>query len=238
MRNQKSINLLNHFHDGLSAPDTESNRDRLLQVLRRLKEKCLQVRQVEEKKSSSHGERGRCWGDHRFLFHFILDLFLFLFQQDPEPLPSPPQSRSPAESSATRAQPRPAAGSSGAPHRERGKEKKTCVWKRARERERHLMTGKVFREGFATQRHNREKQSAKVSKTQSRRISTGLDFLCSELAGGQTSANDGSYSQTPNNQPVTIKSRHTGHDRLWRSLDTDRMRGKNCMFNHSTSKCF
>ncbi len=109
--------------------------------------------------------------------------------------------------------------------RERKREEK-CVRMWKRERERHLMTGKVFREGFATQRHNREKWSAKVSKTQIRRISTGLDFLCSKLAGGQTSANDGSYSQTPNNQPVTIKSRHTGHDRLWRSLDTDRTRGK------------
>ncbi len=143
-------------------------------------------------------------------FFFI---FLDLFQRDPEPLPRPPQSRSPAESSATRAQPRPAAGSSGAPRRER-EEKRKSVCECERERERHLMTDKVFREGFATQRHNREKWSTKVSKTQSPRISTGLDFLCSKLAGGQTSANDGSYSQTPNNQPVTIKPRHTGHDRL------------------------
>ncbi len=160
------------------------------------------------------GEGGGAGGDHRFLFHFPWSLSAR--SRAPPQAPAEPQPS--REQRYTGSTPTSCRLIWSSTQRERGKEKK-CVrmWKR----ERHLMTDKVFREGFATQRHNREKWSTKVSKTQSPRISTGLDFLCSKLAGGQTSANDGSYSQTPNNQPVTIKPRHTGHDRLWRSLDTD-----------------
>lgn len=88
MRNQKSINLLNHFHNGLSAPDTESNHDRLLQVLR-LKEKCLQVRQVEEKKAVAMGKGGGAGGITDFFFILSLISFFFSFSkiQSPSPVP-------------------------------------------------------------------------------------------------------------------------------------------------------
>lgn len=153
-------------------------------------------------------------GGSQISFSFSLISFFFSFSEIQSPSPGP--RRAAAQPRATLHGLNP--DQLQAPlelHTEREeKRKKVCANVKERERERHLMTGKVFREGFTTQRHNREKWSTKVSKTQSRRISTGLDFLCSKLAGGQTSANDGSYSQTPNNQPVTIKPRHMGHDSL------------------------
>lgn len=152
--NQKSIHLLNHFHYGLSAPDIESNSEHLLKEDRKEekkieREKRLLVREVEDKKESAMGGRGKCQGGITDFF-FILSLISFFFSfseiQSPSPAPcraaaqpraalhghNPDQLQGPLELHAER--------------EEKRAKKKMCVWmwKRERERERHLMTGKVF----------------------------------------------------------------------------------------------
>ncbi len=128
VRNQKSIHLLNHFQDGLSAPDTESNSERLFKSKEDRRRNAVSKRS-REKKSTGHGEGEVLGGITDFFF-----IFLDLFQRDPEPLPRPPAEPQPSREQRYTGSTPTAAGSSGAPRRER-EEKKKCVrmWKRERE---------------------------------------------------------------------------------------------------------